>query len=178
MRGHRQKQPIDPEAIFNHAIRFVGTDNYLRSAPGGGPIFANMIAPPSMILSAFGIELLLKCLLVKSKGSAPETHHLGVLFRQLDHKHKRRIEEIWNSGPKRKIQELCRKTNNPDDLPNAINKCASAFEDLRYVYEDPSKVVFYIAELGQVLVDFIVELEPGWRPTMLNPPSPPPVLNH
>jgi len=150
----------------------------LRSAPGGGPAFANMIAPPSMILSAFGTELLLKCLHVRSKGIAPETHHLGVLFRQLDQKQKRRIEEIWNSGPKQKIQDFCKKTNNPDDLPNAINKCASAFETLRYVYEDPNKVVFYIAELGQVLVDFIVELEPSWRPMLLNPPTPPKVLNH
>ena len=169
MKSKRQKQPIEPEQIFNHALRFAGSDNYLRSGKGDN-LFSMMVGHPSMVLSAFAIELLLKCLLVMSKGDAPETHHLGVLFRQLDHKHKRRIEELWNAGPRLKIQKWCKDLGHPDDLPNAINKCASAFEDLRYVYEDPGKALFYIADLPQLLIHFIVELRPTWQPTMLSPP--------
>jgi hypothetical protein len=144
MRKAKQpKKPIDPEQIFGHALRFCGTDNYIRSAKGGGNLWAMMIAPPTMVLGAFAIELFLKCLLVMDTGQAPETtHHLGKLFRQLPHKRKRRIQELWDAGPRKKIRPFCVAQKKPDDLPNALNACANAFEDLRYVYEDPTKTLF------------------------------------
>lgn len=170
----RTKKPIDPSLIFDHALRFAGSDGYLRSAKGGGNLFAMMIAPPSMVLGAFAIELLLKCLLVMDTGQAPETtHHLGKLFRQLPHKRKRRIEELWDAGPRKKIRPFCLAKGYPDDLPNALNACANAFEDLRYVYEDPAKTLFYLGELPQLLIDVIVEIKPDWKPVELNPPTRP-----
>ena len=124
-----------------------------------------------MVLSAFAAELFLKCLLVLETGEAPPTHRLDLLFKRLGHKRQRRIQELWEADGRPKLIPFCRALNLPSDLSNALVKCGSAFENLRYYYEDPEKVVYYIGDFAFILMRAIVEIRPDWRP-----PEPPPLL--
>lgn len=167
-KAKRTNKPVNPEQIFNHAIRFSGTEQYLRDLKSTDSAFPVMVAPPSMVLSAFAIELLLKCLLALEGTEIPETYKLDVLFRRISHKKKRRIEELWDLNARSKVKQFCKAHGLPDDLPNAMVECASAFENMRYIYEEP-ETRFYIGDLGQQLIDVIVEIKPEWKPRQLNP---------
>jgi hypothetical protein len=46
-------------------------------------------------------------------------------------------------------------------LSNAFVKCGTAFENLRYYYEDPNKVVYYIGDFAWILMRAIVEAKTG-----------------
>lgn len=56
-----------------------------------------VIAPPTMVLSAFAAELFLKCLLVLEGGTILSTHRLDVLFKRVSHKRQRKIQELWEA---------------------------------------------------------------------------------
>ena len=74
-----------------------------------------------MVLSAFAIELFLKCLLLLESKEIDRIHSLNVLYRRLSHKQKRRIDEVWEQEARPKLDELRRKFGlpHPTDLPNA-----------------------------------------------------------
>src|SRR5262245_45894505 len=93
-RPKRKPQPINPIAIFNEASRFSYADRFIRQKDLS-PSEVAMMARPSMVLSALAIELFLKCILHMERGTAPDTHRLNVLYRQISNKRKRRIEELW-----------------------------------------------------------------------------------
>ena len=39
-----------------------------------------------------------------------------------------------------------------------------AFENLRYYYDEPEKVVYYIGDFAWIVMRAIVELKPEWTP--------------
>jgi hypothetical protein len=158
--ARKNNKALDPRHIFDHACRFLGADQRLR-AMGQDAI---PLAPAAMVLSAFSAELFLKCLLVLESGAAPPTHRLDILFKGLSHKRRRRIDEIWEGDARPKIASFCRQLAQPSDLSNALIRCGSAFENLRYYYEDPEKVVYYIGDFAWIVMRAIMEIKPEWRP--------------
>src|SRR5271156_2534503 len=113
----------DAREIFNHACRFLGTDQLLRRVGTPGSGWELMIAPPTMVLSAFAAELFLKCILVLEIGAAQPTHRLDVLFKRVSHKRQRKIQELWEADCRPKLIPLCRQLSLPSDLSNALVKC-------------------------------------------------------
>jgi hypothetical protein len=126
---------------------------------------AFFMAQPSMVLSAFAIELFLKCLLLLEGKEVDRIHTLNVLFRRLSHKQKRRIEEAWDKEARPKVDMLSKRFDlgHPSDLPNALVRCGRAFEHMRYAYEDPDRQVFYLGDLTPILWHIILELRPEWK---------------
>jgi hypothetical protein len=166
------RETPDPHQVFNHGLRFLTTDQAVRRIFGGDPNWSPVIAPPTMVLSAFASELLLKCLLVIETGEAPDNiHELHTLFGKLKHKTKRRIEEVWDAECRGKIEGLAKLQGVPTDLPNALFRCTKAFERLRYAYEDQFRdVTFYIGDFPGILARVISEIKPEWAPS-----EPPPI---
>ena len=152
---------IDPRSVFQLACKFASTDLHVRDRNNPKAAF---MASPSMVLSAFAIELFLKCLLLLEGKELDRTHTLNVLFRKLSHKRKRRIEEVWDKEARPKVDTLRRKfgLSHPSDLSNALATCGKAFEHMRYGYEDPDRQVFYLGELPTILWRTILELRPEW----------------
>jgi hypothetical protein len=114
-------------------------------------------------------ELFLKSLLVLEKGEAPPQHRLDVLFKRVSHKRQRRIQEFWEADARSKIMQFCQSMNVPSDLGNALVKCGSAFENLRYYYEK-LEVTYYIGDFAWIVMRVVVQLKPLWKPQ-----EPPPV---
>src|SRR4051812_3751403 len=79
--------------IFMQAERFLKADHYLRT--NDDPEHMNVIAVPSLVISALACELYLKCLVSIEKGTAPPIHLLDSLFRKLKPKTQDRIRELW-----------------------------------------------------------------------------------
>ena len=120
---------------YNHACRFLASDQLLRKIGNPGSGWEHTIDTPTMVLSSFAAELFLKSLLVLEKGKAPPQHRLDVLFKRVSHKRQRRIQEFWEADARPKIMQFCQSMNVPSDLSNALVKCGSAFENLLYYYE-------------------------------------------
>jgi HEPN domain-containing protein len=150
--------------IFDHAYRILKAENQMRQRRPGQDLEA--LAKGSMILSAFGLELLLKCLIVIDDKIPPQTHSLSVLFRQLNHKHKRLIVAKWDTDPdgRASITPLANQHKLPTDLPNAVVTCQKAFERMRYIYEYEDGVVYYLQGLPTLIIDVILdEIKPEWK---------------
>jgi hypothetical protein len=158
------KKKADPREVFNHAGRFLGTDQLLRKIGTPGTGWEMTVAPPAMVLSAFAAELFLKCLLLLEGTNPPPTHRLDVLFKLFSHKRQRRIQELWEADGRPRLTGFCKSLNLPSDLSNALAKCGSAFEKLRYYYEDPNKVVYYIGDFAWIMMRVIIEIKPEWTP--------------
>jgi hypothetical protein len=160
-RKKKPSKPIDPKSVFQLACKFAATEQHVRSTNNPR---AEFMASPSMVLSAFAIELFLKCLLLLEGKEFDRIHSLNVLFRRLSHNQKRRIEEVWEKEARSKVDELRRKFGfpHPSDLPNALGTCARAFEHMRYGYEDPDRQIFYLGDLPTILWRIILGIRPEW----------------
>ena len=127
-----------------------------------------MIAPPSMVISSFSIELFLKCILLLENQTVPDIHHLSKLYRRISHKRKRRIEELWDAHGRPRLSKIAQAevllgNQMPTDLPNALVQCSAAFERLRYAYENDYRgVKFYLGDLPKILRNVILEIKPDW----------------
>ena len=169
-RAKKLTEPVDPNKLFHHAYRIWTADLDLRKS-GKDFEAASAHATGSMVLNVFACELFLKCLLILEQGGAPAaTHRLDVLFRQVSHKRKRRIEELWNTHCRQKVLFM-RDLGCPTDLPNAIVRCGDAFNRLRYHYEDPTNTVYYLGDLPWILGRVVLEIKPEWnQPTLSTSP--------
>jgi hypothetical protein len=105
-RKKKPSKPIDPKSVFQLACKFAATEQHVRSTNNPR---AEFMASPSMVLSAFAIELFLKCLLLLEGKEFDRIHSLNVLFRRLSHNQKRRIEEVWEKEARPKVDELRRR---------------------------------------------------------------------
>jgi len=150
---------IDPFTLFQHAVGILTVDEFIRDQAPARADFAYT----SMLLEAFAVELLLKCLLIIEKKDPPITHRLDKLFRQISHKKKRRLEELWEVQARPELTEFAKADGLPTNLPNAIVRCRDAFDRLRYHYEEPNKSPFYLGRLPHLLKMVILETKPEWR---------------
>jgi hypothetical protein len=160
-RKKKPSKPIDPKSVFQLACKFASTEMHVRHRSNPNAAF---MASPSMVLSAFAIELFLKCMLLLEGKEIDRIHALNVLFRRLSHNQKRRIEEVWEREARPKVDMLNRQFGlaHPTDLPNALVTCGRAFEHMRYGYENPDRQVFYLGELPRILWRIIVDIRPEW----------------
>lgn len=160
------KKPIDPFAIYLHACRFLWSEEHLRRTED--PQVMALIAAPSIVLSSFTSELLLKCILVLETGNAPATHDLSVLFRRVSPPVRQRIIDEWDKAILAQQEQIAFNEAFsgkciPRDLPSALDMCGKAFEGMRYIYEDPMKTNFYIIGLARILMSAIWEIKPDWK---------------
>ena len=116
----KPSKPIGPKSVFQLACKFAATEQYVRSRDNPQ---AGFMASPSMVLSAFAIELFLKCLLLLESKEIDRIHSLNVLYRRLSHKQKRRIDEVWEQEARPKLDKLRRKFGlpHPTDLPSSCD---------------------------------------------------------
>lgn len=153
---------INPRDVFHHAYQILSVDHLLRDKSHSGD--PESIGRATLILSAFGLELLFKCLILLDGRIPPSTHRLDVLFRQLHNKHKRLIERKWemHSNGRQRIAPFATSMGHPSDLPNAIVACAKGFEQMRYHYENGA--VYYLQGLPSLVVDVILDdVRPDWK---------------
>jgi hypothetical protein len=169
----KEAAPISPRSVFDHAYHILQADIYIRD--NRSTLGAQAQARASIILSAFGLELLFKCLIFLDNRIPPSTHRFDVLFRQIHNKHKRLIERAWETDPHgRKIAEkFCKPRGFPADLPNALIACSNAFEDMRYHYENLGGV-FYVQALPSLVINVILnEIRPEWKANHATQPTSP-----
>jgi hypothetical protein len=155
---------INPKDVFDQATRFAYADRFLRQSNLDVDKLI-LMSNPSMVLSSFASELFLKCILHLDGGHAPPTHRLDILFRQLGNRRKRRIQELWAAHFKTNAQlyaPTIQISKMSDNLTNCLKDCGDAFMLLRYAYEDPDKVRFYMGELAYLLRGAILEFKPEW----------------
>jgi hypothetical protein len=156
-----KRKPIDPKSVFDFACKFAAAEQHLRheSNPNAG-----YMASPSMVMSAFAIELFLKCLLLLEGKETDRIHSLDVLYQKLSRSHRRRIEKAWDKEARPKVDKLNERfgLDYPSDLSNALVTCGQTFRDMRYGYEDPDRQVFYLGDLPLILWRAIVAVRPEW----------------
>jgi hypothetical protein len=153
---------LDPKSVFDLACKFAAAEAHLRhkSNPKAG-----YMASPSMVMSAFTIELFLKCLLLLDGKEFKRIHRLDGLYQKLGRSQKRRIEKAWDKEARPKIIQITKQLGHPSDLPNALVTCGRAFEHMRYGYEDPDRQIFYLGDLPPILWRAIVDIRPEWVST-------------
>jgi hypothetical protein len=169
VRSSSQKKPRalpDPEEIFRHGVRFLYAEDLLRKEAVNNPRTSQLGMMPVMVLSAFAAELFLKCLLILEGQTPPDSHNLNMLFKRLPHKRKARIEQLWDkfvSDASANFEESERQLSSqePQNCPGRLRRCIR--KKMRYVYEDPKKVKFYIIHLAPALINVILEIRPDWR---------------
>jgi HEPN domain-containing protein len=156
---------INPKDMFDQGTRFAYADKFLRQADLDiDKLF--LMSQPSMVLSSFASELFLKCILHLDAGHAPPTHNLDTLFRKLPNQRKRRIQEIWEDHLRKNAPNYAALLQLRQISPNVgdcLKDCRDAFVLLRYAYEDPERVVFYLGEFAYLLRQAILEFKPEWR---------------
>src|SRR6516225_12467559 len=111
----KPSKPIGPKSVFQLACKFAATEQYVRSRDNPQ---AGFMASPSMVLSAFAIELFLKCLLLLESKEIDRTHLLNVLYQKLSRSQRRRIEKSWDKEARPKIIQLNQRFgyDHPSDL--------------------------------------------------------------
>jgi len=173
-------QPLDPLSLYMNAERFRIADNYMRTSGNSDPYLMSIIGVPCLVVSAFAIELYLKCLLCIETGSAPQTHNLKALFCDLSHSTQARIENLWLDDANRPENRAMRKIveNNtgqapPVDFISSLESGSEAFIRLRYLHENAApKVSFFLAALPTILHNIILEIRPEWKTVCHAPPTP------
>jgi len=133
-----------------------------------------------MVLSAFAIELYLKCLLCLETARLHRGHNLKNLFDSLQPKTRARLTELWDADimkPERqRVLAFIRSRPDGDklrlDLPSVLVLGANAFEELRYFYEG-ERSYFLLSDFPNALRAVILERVPGWAtiaPTSVHGP--------
>jgi hypothetical protein len=140
-------------------------DEHLRRS--GTPLeVIQQIALPVNVLSAFACELFLKSLLVLQGQAPPVSHNLWSLFKRLHNKKKDRLTVLWTAAVAEKSPAFYSQiasitvANFPLDLRGAL---ITAFDIIRYHYEDSSKSRFYLTDFPRILHGYILELKPDWE---------------
>lgn len=163
----RAPKPVpDPKKVYQHAMRFLATDGFLRTHAGKDEKVAFWCQHPSMVISSFASELLLKCLLILEGKIPPDKHNLETLFKLLEPPLQADIRARWDADQQRRKADIDANEQRmgvtiPRDLPTALADCSDAFLLLRYLYEDPMKASFYITFFPVILRD-VIRQRTGW----------------
>jgi hypothetical protein len=162
------KSPPQPRAVYIHGLYFLMTETELRKQIDKEASLQAMYQYPGTVMCAFASELFLKCLILLEGGTLSKKHNLLTLYNQLSAKSQALVERHWDDGcraRKDSFEDLEKKFHLkiPRDLKTALDDCGDAFEQMRYVYEDPSKAKFYITHLPTSL-HFAIREVTGWNP--------------
>ena len=166
MRKRAPLKNINPRDIFHHADKFLGTDEFLRSKVKGDLL--PMVLHPSMVMSAFASELYFKTIHCIDSGLVPPEHDLRSLYNSLPPMRRQLIKALWDENIAKNTELLdnhdkAQGQKIPRDLDSALRDCNRAFEQMRYSYEDPTSIKFYIIDLPRILRSAILEIQPTWK---------------
>jgi hypothetical protein len=158
---------IDPRAVFTNAERFMAGAMILSDSqkrPGGEELWI-----PTQVLLAFALELYLKCLLNINGCLIPGSHNVALLFANLPETTKAKITKRFKSETKNNqefLQFVAKHPQFKNDLPSVLNDAATAFEDLRYIFEGKPKDMCGRLWWPTVAVRAaILEIHPAWVPS-------------
>ena len=162
------RQLPDPWHVYNHGLRFLKADDHMRRSCAQDAALINSLIFPAMTLSAFAAELFLKSLLIVEGTTPPGSHNSNTLFKRLHNKTKEALRIRWDGNVAAREKELAENERRldvqiPRDLDTALADCGDAFEKMRYLYEDPINVKFYITDLAGIVRDHIIVVRPDWR---------------
>ncbi len=89
----------DPMSIYRRArYAFTASATLMMSVRGsGGNKMATGQIEPGVYLSAFALELYLKCLGQLSKGAFPRSHDLGQLYRHLERVDQEQVKQLYDA---------------------------------------------------------------------------------
>ncbi len=159
--------PPTPELkIFMQAERFRRARHALDKT-ADVEIKVGWLGVPLVTISAFAIELFLKCLLLIEGGKLTKVHDLDYLFGLLPEHVRKEIEALWDARPQPdEVQwafiESQNKIKVPRDLRGQIRESKDAFVRIRYGFENASEIRFYIDQLADILWSVIVKRRPIW----------------
>ncbi len=132
---------------LNNAISFHRSANLLYEKADGPRTMDHII--PSYVLFAFSLELYLKCLAILDSGAQLWNHDLLGLYKQISPANQSRLKELYADSVrhglekrlhfKATLEEAGAQMVNPDDLEAVLGESKSAFAQLRYIHEQPSK---------------------------------------
>jgi hypothetical protein len=163
--------PVRPVDIFMQAEGVLDACGILSAdRVRDNPQIMASIGYSIIILSAFASELYFKCLICIETNHVPRGHHLRHLFDQQTPAVQAKIEQLWDdlivpmhndqwtqieavSGSEKKISR---------DLRGALADGNQTFEKIRYIYEGPTGVTFFLGDLPNILRHVILELKPDW----------------
>jgi hypothetical protein len=162
-------------SIYMNAERYFYAYTVLRKAVFYDQNATSIIAPPSMVLSAFAIELYFKCLRRLEGSSIPQTHNLKALFRDLSPQTKNQIQQLWDAyAPSQEpLWQTIEKTTGktiPRDFSELLAISSKAFNELRYLHEDDSGS-FFVGDLPPMLKAVILRRMPIWATLRHTPPT-------
>jgi hypothetical protein len=177
------RTPPDAKAVFDHALRFAVADDHLRRSAAGNATLANWVVMPSCVMAVFAAELFLKCIILIEGEAPPDAHHLRKLFDLLSDDAKAQITKMWDHSMfirrkefeenERKLQPLMPGIKIPRDLLSALDDCGDTFKKMRYLYEDPNNIKFYIIDFPEILRRYVLKLKPAWKPKWTDPRTQP-----
>jgi HEPN domain-containing protein len=162
----------DPKLIFVEAEQFHEASRLLGRF---ATLHARHVGHPSIICSAYALELYLKCLIVISGKKPPTIHNLKKLFKIVRPEDQAEIREYFRT----KEPEMTRffVSANRDagwemmppkpDFDQQLKASADAFYLMRYIYEDKKKPDHPIGYFAYPIEDgaraAILRLRPEWK---------------
>jgi hypothetical protein len=173
MKGPPQPK-LDPQQIYLNGCRFQFASERLRDANHLRPGDFELLAYPSMVLSAFASELYLKCLICIETGTVPDSiHSLKKLFRQINRRYQSQVEDGWKLQVQRPdiVQSLAMieaqyGVKVPRDLDWALDAGSHGFVQIRYIYEG-AQTKFLLGDFPQILRAVILQVKPEWIPALV-----------
>jgi hypothetical protein len=135
---------------------------------------AVILGVPHVVLRAFGVEALLKCLIELDGHEAPKDHNLLRLFRKLDPRHRRVLRKRWRKefGPKVRAWNAQKGKNSmvrrlPVGLDGILKLSGDAFLLFRY---KPAQGVtgFVLMNFPLTIREYIVEMRPELKANLGN----------
>jgi hypothetical protein len=133
---------------------------------------------PVTVITAFTVELLLKCLIYIETEKKIWIHDIGKLFGGLSNESQQWIEEYYNELDARSEKVAVMKQRHSDlktDLKSVLESSANTFAQWRYAYESEIKPVVGLGRLLQAVRARILALIDDWpvlvssEPVVVNP---------
>jgi hypothetical protein len=156
--------------IFLHGCRFCAAIKHLGK--DHTETTAKVFSGPIMIMSAFTIEVFIKCLInIETGRTAPRDHKLRTLFDLLSKSTQDRIEHRWDTEivPLRRTfwdnAEVLEGKKIDRSLRGALDAGSDGFVQMRYRYELElgRKAHFWLTDLPIALHRVILEIKPEWQ---------------
>lgn len=162
-------KPHESRAVFDVAITYEAASVALGKCAYGAAVENLRLIGPMCALSAFSIELYLKCLLVDLGSTVPNRHHLHDLFSALPRQIKAMIEKRYRLHPQQLdlAEHLISSGYKPEDctLDAVLKAGGDGFVFWRYYFEDPKARMSLnnFATFMLILRVFIIQRHPDWE---------------
>jgi hypothetical protein len=116
---------------------------------------------PSIVCSAFSVELFIKSLIILEKGNPPRTHQLSALYSCLSSASREAIAKFFAESITANPNARAMKAQFPDvslKIDDVLITVDKVFEQWRYAYEGQPGSAYGLGELAQAVCKRITEL--------------------